>query len=49
MVIYVILGLKVLLIAYLTVRYRLKMKQAPSQEQLGRLVLSILKRGQSDV
>lgn len=49
MVTYVCLGLLFLFVVINVIRYRSKQKQAPSPEQLSKLVLSILKSsGQRD-
>lgn len=47
MVTYVIIGLLVLIALTKMIRYRSQRKQAPSPQQISKLVISILKRGQS--
>lgn len=49
MITYVALGLLVLISVILLLRYRAAMKGALSQQQLDKLVLSILKHGQRDL
>ncbi|WP_165861234.1 hypothetical protein [Paenibacillus paeoniae] len=48
MVTYVVTILLVVFAGIKVFHYRYQMKQAPSPKQLSRLVLSTLKRGQSD-
>jgi len=48
MITYVVLGLLVVIFVFKIFHYRYQLKQAPSHKQLSRLVLSTLRRGQSE-
>ncbi|GKU80049.1 hypothetical protein [Paenibacillus sp. L3-i20] len=49
MVTYIVIGLIVFIVVIKAIQYRSLRKRAPSEEQISKLVLSILKRGQSDL
>ncbi|MBH5318396.1 hypothetical protein I6N90_11310 [Paenibacillus sp. GSMTC-2017] len=49
MITYFVIGIIVLIVIIVVLGYRSQIKQAPSPEQLSRLVVSILKRGHGNV